>query len=85
MKLFCSNSMMSRSQSAFCDNGDSYSCAYFQSCNANFMTNAMGTMIMVSIFLILALVVLCGTLARIFPTAILICLAAALGCNLNKS
>ena len=85
MKGFGSNSMMNLHKSAFCNNGDSNSCAYFQSSSANFTTIAVGTMMMVPIFLALAMAVLCITLARIFPIVTLICLAAALGYNLKKN
>ncbi len=74
MTLACLNPMMNARRSAAHDAGDSCSCAYFQSSNANFMTVILGTMMMVSIFLILAFGVLCA-LARICLAVFLISLA----------
>ena len=85
MTLVRSNPMMNAGRSAAYDAGDSCSCAYFQSSQGNSMMIFLGTMIVVPIFLILALAVLCGVLARIFPVVFLLCLAGAISYNLKKT
>lgn len=74
MTMVRSNSMMNAGQSAACDAGDSYSCAFFQSFRGNSMM-IVGTMTVVPIFIMLALAVLCGGPARIY-LVVLIFLAA---------
>ena len=83
MTLVRSTSMMNAGRSAAYGAGDFSSCAYFQSCKRTCMMISLGTMILVPIFVIFALVVLCGALARICPAAFLIFLAAALIFHLN--
>ena len=82
MMLVRCNPMMNGRSAAY-DAGDSCSCAYFQSSNTNVMHFAVDTMVMVSIFLILAAGVLCGALVRIIPAAIFLSLISAGFYNLN--
>lgn len=78
MTLVRSNPMMNAGRSAAYDAGDSCSCAYFQSFQGNSMMIFLGTMIVVPIFVMLALFVLCGGLARIYLVVFLITLAGLL-------
>lgn len=83
MTLVRSNSMMNAGQSAVCDAGDFYSCAFFQSFRGNSMMMIMGTMTVVSIFIMLALAVLCGGPARIYLAALIF--LAALSYNRTET
>ncbi len=83
MMLGRCNPMMNASWSAANGAGDSCSCAYFQDSNANFTIISMDTMVMVSIFLILALAIVCGALARLIPVIMILCLVSVLIYKLN--
>lgn len=78
MLLVRCNPMMSAGRSAANGAGDFFSCAYFQGNSASSAVFSLGTMTVVPFFRILALVVLCGVLARICPAAIFLALAGAL-------
>lgn len=83
MMLVRCNSMMNAGRSAAYGDGDSCSCAYFQSFNTNAMVFSVDTILMVSFFLILVLSILCGALVRIILAAIFLFLASAFVYNLN--
>lgn len=83
MMLVRCNPMMNAGRSAAYGAGDSCSCAYFQASNTNAVFSAVDTMVMVSIFLILAVGVLFGTLALMIPGAIFLTLISAGLHNLN--